>query len=178
MTRLLSLAVLLAAALGLGALVWLRTRRRLGPDADWVEVVRALALPPLDPVIERTVGGVGSVYRIDESEIVTQLKAPERFEAQLWRAGYRRNLVSATKRAPDGTPQVSAWVLRDPGVVGARHQVDVMIFADGRVAAHHEPSSGLWWALRDWTVLRDHYRGEGYDPAAGERILRATVLDS
>jgi len=178
MTRLLSLAVLLAAALGLGATLWARTRHRLGPDADWIEVVRRICLPPLDPVIERAVGGVGGVYRIDEAEIVTQLKAPERFEQRLWAAGYRRNLVSATKRAPDGTPQVSAWVLRDPDVVGRRHQVDVMIFADGRVAAHHEPSSGLWWLLRDWTVLRDHYRGEGYDPDRGAVILRATVLDS
>jgi len=53
-----------------------------------------------------------------------------------------------------------------------------MIFRDGRIAAHHEPSSGLKWALRDWTVLRDHYRGVGYDPERGAAILRRTVLDS
>jgi hypothetical protein len=163
-------ALLVAALLG--------TRYRLGPHADWVEVVRSACLPVLDPLIERLAGGVGSVYEIDESEVVTQVKVPERFEMALWQAGYRRNVMSAAKRLPDGTAQVSAWALRDPEIVGTAKQVDVQIFADGRVAAHHEPSSALSWLWVNPDVLRRHYRGVGYDPERGAAILRATVLDS
>jgi len=167
---------LLAAALLVTALA--AQRYRLGPHADWVETVRATALPPLDPLIERAVGGVGSVYTIGQREVVTTVADPEAFERRLWAAGYRRNVMSATKRLPDGTRQVSAWALRDPAVVGTTKQVDVMIFRDGRIAAHHEPSSALSWLWVHPDVLRRHYRGVGYDPAHGERLLRTTVLDS
>ncbi|MFT4921728.1 MAG: hypothetical protein ACI8XM_000934 [Haloarculaceae archaeon] len=31
-------------------------RHRLGPNADWLETVRAAILPLLDPILERTIG--------------------------------------------------------------------------------------------------------------------------
>lgn len=171
----LSTAVLAAAGC-MAVLIYVAQSRRLGPDSDWVEVIRSVCLPILDPIIERLIGGVGSVYQIGEREVVTTVADAEAFERELWAAGYRRNVMSATKVLPDGTEQVSAWVLRDPEIVGKRMQVDVMIFADGTVAAHHEPSSALRWLFVDWTVLRDHYRGVGYDPAAGADLFEQTVL--
>lgn len=169
-------AAVLAAVVAMALLVAIAQRRRLGPDADWVEVVRSIALPLLDAPMERLLGGVGSVYQIHEREFVTAVENVEAFERVLWRAGFRRNVLSATKRAPDGTEQVSAWVLRDHDAVDERMQLDVQVFADGRVAAHLEPSSALRWLLEDWTVLRDHYRGRGYNPAAGERLFEQAVL--
>jgi hypothetical protein len=166
----------LVAALLVAIVVAVGTSRRLGPDADWVEVVRAVCLPLLDPVVERLVGGVGAAYEISDHEVVYVVDDVEAFEHRLWQAGYRRNVMSALKTLPDGTDQASAWVLRDPAIVGERMQVDVQVFDDGRVAAHHEPSSALRWLVEDWTVLRDHYRGVGYDPVAGADLFERTVL--
>lgn len=170
-------SALLVAVLAVAITVAAGTKYRLGPQSDWVEVVRAVCLPILDPIVERLVGGVGSAYQIGTHEVVTVVDDVEAFERELWSAGYRRNVMSALKTLPDGTEQASAWVLRDPDIVGQRMQVDVQVFADGRVAAHHEPSSSLRWLLEDWTVLRDHYRGVGYDPAAGEELFERTVLE-
>jgi len=174
-----SLSIILAA-LAMALVVYVGTARRLGPQHDWVEVVRSVALPLLDPVIERLAGGVGAAYEIGDRERVGVLDAtPEAVERLLWQAGCRRNVLSATKTLPDGRRQQGAWVYRRDADVGARMQVDIMLFeARGGTAvyAHHEPSSSLRWLRRDPSVLVDHYRGRGYDPDAGERILVEEIL--
>lgn len=61
------------------------SRGRLGPTADWVETMQTIALPALDPLIERHLGGVGSQYQLDEREYVVHLEAsPELVECWLW----------------------------------------------------------------------------------------------
>ena len=172
-------SAVLVAALAMAVVVYAGTRYRLGPQHDWVEVVRAVALPLLDTVLDPLLGGVGAAYEIDETEYVGVLDAtPEQVERMLWAAGCRRNVLSASKTTHDGRRQVGAWVYRREADVGAGMQVDVMLFrAPGGgtlVAAHHEYSS----ALRPLEVRRlsKHYRGVDYDPATGGRILQRAIL--
>jgi len=153
--------------------VYLGTVRRLGPAADWVEVVRSVCLPLLDPVIERLVGGVGAAYAIDDAELVgIQAAPPEAVEDRLWTAGCRRNPVSALKETPYGE-QVGAWVYRGPELK-AEMQVDIILAeAPGdatAVYAHYEFSS----ALRPFrpSVLAQHYRGAVYNPERGAEVVR------
>ncbi|MFB6196416.1 MAG: hypothetical protein ABEI80_09605 [Haloplanus sp.] len=155
-------------------------RWRLGPTADWIEAARATTLPPLDPAIERTVGGIGSAYETPDREVVGVIDADsERVERRLFRAGCRRNVLSAHKSLADGREQIGAWVYRG-SEVDPKMQVDVLLFeaADGgtTVAAHHEFSSDVRWLWRDPSVLRDHYRTRAYDPEAGARLVRRTIL--
>lgn len=172
-------SAVLVAAIAMAIVVYLGTVRRLGPQADWVEVVRSVCLPILDPVLERAAGGVGSAYGIGPSERVGVLHAtPEQVERLLWAAGCRRNVLSASKALPDGRRQIGAWVYRRAADVGASMQVDIMLFeargGQTAVYAHYEYSS----ALRPFepTRLRRHYRGAIYDPEAGERILVESIL--
>ncbi|MFC7175218.1 hypothetical protein ACFQL0_21160 [Haloplanus litoreus] len=172
---------ILVAAGAVSIVVLVGTRRRLGPDADWVEVIRATALPMLDPAIERLLGGVGSAYEIAPAEYVGLLQAsPEEVERMLWQAGCRRNVLSATKTTPDGRRQLGAWVYRNPADVGRQMQVDVLLFAGPNdttlVAAHHEYSSSLRWLTEDPSVLVKHYAGETHDPHAGAAILQRAIL--
>jgi len=168
---------ILVAAVAMAVVVWIGTTRRLGPDADWVEVVRSTCLPILDVILDPVLGGVGAAYEIDSTERVGVLDADiEAVERMLWQAGCRRNVLSATKTLPDGRRQQGAWVYRGPGVADG-WQVDIMLFeapSGTAVFAHHEPSS----ALRPFRpgVLKKHYRGVGYDPAEGERLLVETIL--
>jgi hypothetical protein len=169
----------LVAAVAMACVVVLGTRCRLGPESDWVEVVRAVTLPLLDPFVERLAGGVGAAYQLGERERVGILAAPpEAVERRLWRAGCRRNVLSASKTLADGRRQVGAWVYRGDAVA-ANRQVDVMLF-DGpnrttAVYAHEEFSSALPWPPAVAT-LRKHYRGVDYDPDEGAAVLTATIL--
>jgi hypothetical protein len=168
----------IVAAIAMAIVVYVGTVRRLGPAADWVEVVRSVALPILDRVLDPVLGGVGAAYQITASERVGVLDAtPEDVERLLWQAGCRRNVLSATKTLPDGRRQRGAWAYRRPADVGAQMQVDIMLFehpAGTAVYAHHEYSS----SLRPFrpSVLLKHYRGAIYDPATGERILQQAIL--
>jgi hypothetical protein len=175
------LAPIAAAAVAVAVTVYAGTRYRLGPAHDWVEIVRAVCLPILDPIIERWVGGVGAAYEIDESELAARVDAgPEAVERWLWEHDSRRNPASAFKNLPDGREMVGAWAYRGPEVP-EKKQLDIMLFeADGGtdVAAHIEFSSALTWLLKDPTVLIRHYRGAEYDPAAGGAMLRAWLGES
>jgi hypothetical protein len=170
----------IVAAVAMALVVAVAQSRRLGPQADWVEVVRAVCLPILDRVLDPALGGVGAAYEIAASERVGVLDAtPEETERLLWQAGCRRNVLSASKTLPDGRRQRGAWVYRRAADVGASMQVDIMLFeARGGTAvyAHHEYSS----ALRPFrpSVLLKHYRGAIYDPATGGRILQQAILPS
>jgi hypothetical protein len=134
-------------------------RRRLGSVADWVEGVRAVALPVFDPLIERYVGGAGSAYELSDAEYVGRIhESPEDVEQLLWNHGYRRNTLSAFKTTPDDREQIGAWVYRGDQVDDDR-QVDTMLFraSEGEhgtdVYAHEEYSSALRWLfeiLRYW----------------------------
>jgi len=170
-------SAVLAAALAMALVVYVGTTRRLGPAADWVEVVRALALPILDRVLDPLLGGVGAAYAIDARERVGVLDAtPEQTERLLWQAGCRRNVLSASKTLPDGRRQQGAWVYRGDAVDDG-WQVDIMLFeapSGTAVYAHHEHSSALQ-PFRP-SVLKKHYRGVGYDPAEGEQILVESIL--
>jgi len=168
----------IVAAIAMAIVVYLGTVRRLGPQADWVEVVRSVCLPILDRVLDPLLGGVGAAYEITASERVGVLDAdPEQVERLLWQAGCRRNVLSASKTLTDGRRQVGAWAYRRAADVGAQMQVDIMLFehpAGTSVYAHHEYSS----SLRPFrpSVLIKHYRGAIYDPEAGERILVESIL--
>jgi hypothetical protein len=164
----------------MAVLILARQYYSLRPYADVVEAVRSIALPLLDPVIERHFGSVGAAYEISESELVGVLDAPlPTVRRWLWAARCRLNLLSAEKSLPDGRQQIGAFVYRGPAVP-ERKQVDVMLFRapGGRVAvaAHLEHSSALHWLWRDPEVLRKHYQGVEYDPDAGERILVESIL--
>jgi hypothetical protein len=162
----------------MAVVIYVGTVRRLGPQADWVEVARAVCLPILDQVLDPLLGGVGAAYEIGERERVGILDAtPEEAGRLLWQAGCRRNVLSASKTLPDGRRQQGAWVYRREADVGAQMQVDIMLFeARGGTAvyAHHEYSS----SLRPFrpSVLFKHYRGAIYDPATGSRILQQAIL--
>jgi len=168
----------IVAAVAMAIVVYVGTVRRLGPQADWVEVVRAIALPLLDRVLDPLLGGVGAAYEIGPEERVGVLDAtPEDVERMLWAAGCRRNVLSASKTLPDGRRQRGAWVYRRESDVGKAMQVDIMLFehpAGTAVYAHHEYSS----SLRPFRprVLLKHYRGASYDPATGARILQQAIL--
>lgn len=174
-----SLSIILAAV-AIAIAVSVGTARRLGPQADWVEVVRSVALPILDPVIERLVGGVGAEYRIGDVELVgIQDTPPEQVERRLWTAGCRRNPVSALKETPYGE-QVGAWVYRGPELE-AEMQVDIILAeAPGdatAVYAHYEFSSALRWLWRNPSVLANHYRGAVYNPERGADVVRDLCPD-
>jgi hypothetical protein len=155
------------------------TRRRLGPNADWVEVVRATCLPVLDPFVERAIGGVGVAYELSEAEHVGHIPAPpEDVEKQLWEAGCRRNVVSAFKTLEDdGREQVGAWVYRGDEIP-ADKQIDVMLFRtpdnETDVYAHEEFSSDLGLLFKNPRVLKKHYQGVEYNPKAGAEWVRST----
>jgi hypothetical protein len=167
-SRIVPLGILAAAVV---ATAMYGTRRRLGPNADWLETIRGLALPVIDPVLERVVGGAGAKYELTDAEHAGHLTAtPETVEQRLWDKGCRRNPVAAFKTIDDGREEVGSWVYRGEDV-DERRQVHVMLFRtpDGGtdVFAHEEYSSALGWLVRDPRVLRKHYRAVDYDPAAG-----------
>jgi hypothetical protein len=176
------LAPLTAAALAVAVTVAVGTRYRLGPASDWVEVVRRVALPVLDPFIERYVGGAGAAYTLGSREHAARVDAsPEELETWLWERGLRRNVLSAYKTTGDDRSQVGAWVYRGDAV-GPKRQLDVMLFRtpDGQtdVFAHVEFSSALRWLREDPTVLKRHYQADEYDPAAGGEMLREWLSES
>jgi hypothetical protein len=169
----------LVAAVAMAIVVYLGTVRRLGPQADWVEVIRSVALPILDPVLERAAGGVGSAYGIGSEELVgIQDAPPEQVEHRLWAAGCRRNPVSALKETPYGE-QVGAWVYREG--VEPEMQVDIILAAAPgdatAVYAHYEFSSALRWLWRNPSVLAQHYRGAVYNPERGADVVRDLCPD-
>jgi hypothetical protein len=173
---------LVAAAVAVLLTVYAGTRWRLGPHADWVEIVRATAWPVLDPLVERHVGGPGTAYTLGSAEHAARVDAdPEEIERWLWSKQCRRNIVSAYKTTTDGRKQSGAWVYRGDEI-GDRRQLDVILFnAPGGgtdVYAHVEYSSALTWLRRDPDVLRKHYQGIEYDPAAGGDMVRSWLENS
>jgi len=165
-----SLVSLVALLLFVRALQGSRTRRLLGPTADWWETLRRGLLPLLDRVgRHRLPGDHYASYELPEREIVGVIDAsPEEVETMLWDAGAKRMPLAALKELPDGRVEVGSWAFRDSPL--ARRQVHVMLFAtsDGRtlVAAHEEAS-----ALNPWTAW-DHYRGVGLSAQEGDRKVR------
>lgn len=155
-------------------------RYRLGPHADWIEVVRSLLLPVLDAVVERAVGDVGAAVEISDDDLVGVLEgSPERVAAMLWAAGCRRNLMATHKTPVDGRGECGSWAYRGPAV-DARMQVHVQLFEapDGgtAVAAHWEYSSAAAWLWRNRSVLVGHYRTVYDSPAVGARFVREEIL--
>jgi len=176
------LAPYIAAALAVAVTVAVGTRYRLGPSHDWVEVVRRVALPVLDPLVERYVGGAGTAYELGAREHAARVDAsPEEIETWLWDHSARRNVMSAFKTTGDGRSQVGAWVYRGEAVPD-RKQLDCMLFrtpAGGTdLYAHVEYSSALSWLREDPTVLKRHYAAEEYDPDAGGALIREWLADS
>jgi len=150
-----------------------RTRRLLGPAADWWETIRGIVLPLLDRLARRRLPGQHyAAYTLSLDEVVGVIDAPpEEVEQILWERGARRMPLAALKRLPmpyAGSVEVGSWAWRD-GLL-ADQQVHVMLFAAGEgrtlVAAHEEAN-----ALSPFRAL-DHYRGRGYDVPAGEREVR------
>jgi hypothetical protein len=176
------LAPHIAAALAVAVTVAVGTRYRLGPTHDWVEVVRRVALPVLDPLVERYVGGAGTAYELGAREHAARVDAsPEELERWLWERGLRRNVMSAYKTTGDGRSQVGAWVYRGE-TVPDRKQLDCMLFhtPDGGtdLYAHVEYSSALSWLRDDPTVLKRHYQAVDYDADAGGELIREWLVDS
>ena len=156
------------------------SRRRLGPHADWTETLRAHALPPLDPLLQRWFGGPGSAYQLGPAEFVTTVDvAPETVERRLWSSGCRRNLLAAAKTLSSGEHEIGSWAYRGSSIPPHR-QVHIMLFQrdDGGtdIYAHYEFSSALWWVWRNPTVLYNHYHGVGYSPQKGEAFVRDHIL--
>jgi len=169
------IAAPLVATVALLGMLWVvrqpRTRRLVGPAADWWETLRRTLLPLLDRLARRRLdGGHYAAYELGADEIVGLIDAPpEQVERVLWDAGFERMPLAALKHLHDGRTEVGSWAWRDSLL--AREQVHVMLFRSVRdgetlVAAHREPN-----ALNPWTAL-DHYRGRGLDADAGEREVR------
>lgn len=155
-------------------------RRRLGPRADWVETLRWVALPPIDSILERTVGGSGSSYELSQREFVASVEhSPEALEKELWDLGCRRNLLAATKTVADGREAVGSWAYRGEELP-RQEQVHIMLFAkeDGGtdIYSHAEYSSAIKWLWTDPTVLCRHYNAVEYSPSAGEEFVRENIL--
>lgn len=165
-----SLVSLVAVVLFARALQGPRTRRLLGPAADWWETLRRVGLPLLDRVARRRLPGDHyAAYELREREIVGVIdRPPEAVEQLLWDAGARRMPLAALKSLPDGRVEVGSWAFRESLL--ARHQTHPILFPAGEgrtlVAAHREAN-----ALNPWTAW-DHYRGVGLSAEAGERVVR------
>lgn len=152
----------------------------LGPNADWLERLRASVLPPLDAVLERKFGGPGSAYRLGPGEHAAAVSvSPEVVEERLWELGLRRNPLAASKTVADGRREVGSWAYRGE-LVADRRQIHIILFqrADGGtdIYAHREFSSAIKWLYRDRSVLRRHYRGVGYSAAEGKAFVRKYVV--
>ncbi len=168
------LAAPLVATTALLAMLWAarqpRSRRLLGPAADFWEFARRLVLPLLDRLLRRRVPGQHyAAYTLSLDEVVGTIDAtPEEVEQLLWDAGFRRMPLAALKDLPDGRVERGSWAYRDSLL--ASKQVHVMLFSAGEgqtlVAAHQETN-----ALSPFRAL-EHYRGIGYDVPAGEREVR------
>lgn len=168
------LVSLLALVLFVRALRGPRTRRWLGPPADFWELLRRWALPLVDRLARRRLPGDHyAAYELDKREVVGVIDAPpEAVERELWAAGARRMPLAAFKTLPDGRREVGSWAFRR-GLL-ATHQTHIMLFAagDGKqttVAAHAEHN-----ALNP-LVADKHYRGVGYDPVAGADVVRGRL---
>ncbi len=96
---LVSLAGLLGAA---WALRQPRSRRLLGPAADYWEYGRRALLPLLDRLLRRHAPGQHyAAYQLSLDEVVGTIDAtPEAVEQLLWDAGFRRMPVAALKDLP------------------------------------------------------------------------------
>lgn len=170
-----SIAASFVATAALLATLWAarrpRTRRLLGPAADYLEYVRRLVCPLLDRLAGQYLEGRHyATYELAERELVGLIDAPpEAVERMLWDAGAVRQPLAALKTLPDGRTEAGSWAFRDSLL--APTQTHVVLFAgveDGEtlVAAHQEASP-----LLPWTAL-DHYRARDVDVDAGERVVR------
>ncbi|UIO98906.1 hypothetical protein Hbl1158_10205 [Halobaculum sp. CBA1158] len=166
-----SLVSLTALLLFVRALQGPRTRRWLGPAADWWETLRRAVLPLLDRVARRRLPGDHfAAYHLPEREIVGVIDAPpDRVEAMLFEAGFRRMPLAALKTLPDGRVEVGSWAWRDSPLAELQDHAILFAAAGGDqtlVAAHQEAN-----ALNPWTAW-DHYRGVGLSAREGERAVR------
>lgn len=176
-----TLLTILAPLVALAALVgiaYLRTQRQprrwLGPRADEWEWLRAALLPVLDRLLRAETDWGYAAYELEQAERAGYIDAPpEAVEELLYQRGFRRLPLAAYKSLPDGREEVGSWGYRESLL--AREQVHVMLFsAPGggtHVYAHREPS-----AINPLTAI-DHYRGRGYDPAAGVAFVRERLGD-
>ncbi len=168
------IAAPLVATTALLTMLWVarqpRSRRLLGPAADFWEFARRLVLPLLDRLLRRHAPSQHyAAYQLSLDELVGTIDAtPEEVEQLLWDAGFRRMPLAALKDLPDDRVERGSWAYRDSLL--ADRQLHVMLFATSEgqtlVAAHQEAN-----ALNP-AVAMDHYRGRGYDVPAGERAVR------
>lgn len=152
-----------------------RTRRLLGPPADWWETLRAAVLPRVDTVVSRATGGrLYTAYQIQTGENVGRIdRPPEEVEQLLYGTGARRQPLAAFKTLIDGEPEVGSWCYRRSLL--ARYQTHVILFRVGEdddqtsVYAHREynPTNPL--------VALKHYRGEYYNEAGGGKDVRRRI---
>lgn len=162
------IATAVVSTVALLAFVWAlrqpRSRRYLGPAADYWETLRSLLLPLLD----RRVPRIKWAYTLHEREYVGRINAPpEEVEQLLWTHGAKRMPLAAFKTLSDGTTEVGSWAFRDS--LTAEMQTHVILFPDQdgtAIYAHMEAN-----ALSPFDALA-HYRGIGYDPEQGEKALR------
>ena len=141
-----------------------------GPEARLWNPLRRVLVPIIDQLLDEH-GGDDldyATYELDNSEHAARVEASvEEVGEALAGVGYHRMPLAALKTLPDGRVEAASWARRD--ALLARRQTHVMLFEadDGvDIYAHEEPN-----ALNPLTAWR-HYRGRGYDPAAGVATVR------
>ena len=149
-----------------------------GPEARFWNPIRRTVVPLLDRLAKTRGDELGlpddlnyASYELANTEFAARVDAGvEEVGDALAADGYRRMPLAALKSLPDGRIERASWAWRD-GLL-ARQQTHVMIFeappgASGvDIYPHVEPNAIN--PLRAWA----HYRGKGYDPAAGGDAVR------
>ena len=146
-----------------------------GADARLWNPIRRLLVPVVDQLLDEHGGDLDyASYELDNSEHAARVEADVVAVGDaLADAGYKRMPLAALKTLPDGRVEAASWARRSSLL--ARRQTHVILFeADNGVDiyAHEEPN-----ALNPLTAWR-HYRGVGYDPAAGVATVRAWLVMS
>jgi hypothetical protein len=149
-----------------------------GPDPTFWNPIRRALIPTLDRFVDTSGDDAGlpskldyAAYELAYSEHAATVDAGvHEIGEALADAGYKRMPLAALKTLLDGRVERASWASRD-GLL-ARQQTHVMVFdappgtAGVELYAHVEPNALN--PLRAWA----HYRGRGYDPAAGGEAVR------
>jgi len=146
-----------------------------GADARFWNPIRRLLVPVVDQLLDEHGGDLDyASYELDNSEHAARVEADVVAVGDaLADAGYKRMPLAALKTLPDGRVEAASWARR-PSLL-ARRQTHVIVFeADNGVDiyAHGEPN-----AINPLTAWK-HYRGRGYDPAAGVKTVREWLNNS
>ena len=146
-----------------------------GPEARFWNPIRRVLVPIIDRWLADTAGDLDyAAYELDQSEHAGRVEADVVAVGDaLADAGYKRMPLAALKTLPDGRVEAASWARRSSLL--ARRQTHVILFeADGAtdIYAHEEPN-----ATNPLTAWK-HYRGVGYDPAAGVKTVREWLNNS